>query len=109
MNRWILASSLAFGLVFLGACSKGGAPAAPAAAAASKDYPGHGVIIGFQSQGKVVVISHDAMPGLMEAMTMGYDLKDPALAQGLKPGDKVDFTLNVAGDAWTVTALKKSR
>ncbi len=109
MKRRILASSLALSLAFLGACSKGAAPASPAAAAASKDYPGHGVLRGFQSQGKVVVISHDAMPGLMEAMTMGYELKDPALAQGLKPGDTVDFTLNVAGDAWTVTAMKKAR
>jgi protein SCO1/2 len=91
----------------LSACVKD--TSAPAAAAAGKDYAAHGVIRGFQSDNKVVVLEHQAIPGLMEGMTMGFELKPTALGQGFKVGDKVDFTLSVAGDLWTVTALTKAK
>jgi protein SCO1/2 len=90
------------------AAAAGAAPA-PAAASAGKDYAGHGVIRGFQSDGKVVVLEHQAIPGLMEGMTMGFELKPVTLAQGFKVGDKVDFTLTVAGDDWAVTGLAKAK
>jgi protein SCO1/2 len=92
----------------LGACGKGAPGQAAAPAAAGRDYAAHGIIRGFQSDNKVVVIEHQAIPGLMEGMTMGFELKPPALGQRLKAGDKVDFTLNVAGDDWSVTALSKT-
>jgi len=85
------------------------ASAAPASGPAeAKTYPGHGVIRGFQSDGKVVVIEHQAIPGLMEGMTMGFELADPAAAKGFKVGDSVDFTLSVQGDNWLVESLKKA-
>jgi Cu/Ag efflux protein CusF len=109
-SAWILGFALT-GLACLAAC---GSPKAtpsngPAQAqdAAAKLYAGHGIVRGFQSDGKVVELEHQAIPGLMEAMTMGFELQDPALAKGFKPGDKADFTLSVQGDDWTITAMKK--
>ena len=60
-------------------------------------YTGHGVIQMFQAEGKVVVLKHDAIVGFMEGMTMGFELKDAAMAKGLEKGDIVDFTLQVKG------------
>jgi Cu/Ag efflux protein CusF len=97
-------------LAALPACKLGPSPstaATPGAAAAGKDYPAVGVIKGFQSDNKVVVLQHQDIQGLMQGMTMGFELKDPALAQGFKVGDAVDFTLTVTGDDYIVTAMKK--
>ena len=42
-----------------------------------------------------VRIEHDAIPGFMDAMTMGYRVEPPSLLEGLKSGDKVRFTIDV--------------
>lgn len=100
-------------VMLLGACTRvpapaaSGAPSAGASAAADKSYPGQGVIKGFQDSGKLIVLKHQAIPGLMEGMTMAFELKDPSLAQGFAVGDSVDFTLTVHGDDWVVTQLKR--
>ena len=113
-NVWTLATA-ALGLACLSACgcpkatpSAGpGQAAGQAPSAGAKTYAGHGIVRGFQSDGKVVVLEHEAIPGLMEGMTMGFELQDPALAKGFKLGDKADFTLSVQGDDWAITAMKK--
>jgi protein SCO1/2 len=110
-SAWPLALALA-ALACLPACSqpKSAPASAPAAnPATAKTYQGHGVLRGFQSDGKVVVIEHQAIPGLMEGMTMGFELADPAAAKGFKVGDTVDFNLSVQGDDWTVVSMQKSK
>jgi protein SCO1/2 len=107
MRRSLLTLSIAALLgLSLAACVKQ-TPSA-ASAQAGKDYAAHGVIRGFQSDDKVVVIEHQAIPGLMEGMTMGFELRPAALGQGFKVGDKVDFTLTVAGDDFAVTGLSRA-
>jgi len=84
------------------------APGQPSAALPGyRDYPAVGVVKGFQSSGKVIILQHQDIAGLMEGMTMGFELKDPALAAGFKAGDAVDFTLSVKDSDYIVTALKK--
>ena len=116
MNRTHILTALAL-LALLPACRPAptGSQAAAAIAgsgpapdaAGYKNYPAVGIIRGFQSDNKVVVIEHQDIPGLMKGMTMGFELKDPALAQGFKAGDAVDFTLSVKDSDFLVTALKK--
>jgi protein SCO1/2 len=48
-----------------------------------------------------VVVAHDDIPGFMSAMSMPFRVADPALLQGLDPGDRVAGTL-VVGDGGTV-------
>lgn len=38
-------------------------------------------------------IEHEDIPGLMEKMTMAFEVADPILLNGLTPGDVVRFTL----------------
>lgn len=83
-------------------------PAPPAAAVpAVRTFEVKGEIQGFQSDNKVIILKHEAIPTLMEGMTMGFELKDPAIAKGYAKGDKVVFTLAVSVDSYLITALKK--
>ena len=70
-------------------------------------YGLRGVIREIQSDGKVLVIEHQAFPGWMEGMTMPFELKDPKLGAGLKKGDKVEFTLSADESGYPLTAIKK--
>jgi Cu/Ag efflux protein CusF len=54
-----------------------------------------------------VTIAHDDIPGLMSPMTMEFDLASPALAQGIAPGHRVRFTLQVRGADMRVTRLRR--
>jgi Cu/Ag efflux protein CusF len=44
----------------------------------------------------------------MGAMTMSFKLKDPAMADQLKEGDKVKFTVEQKGEDLIVTSIRKA-
>ncbi len=75
------------------ACDRG-----EGASANAKRYELRGKIVSFDKGQQQVVISHDAIPGLMEAMTMPYTLRDPDAYDAMKPGDQIQATLVVDGD-----------
>lgn len=105
-----LISSLALaGILALGlsACKKPEGPQAQVSAVAPAVHSSTGVIKGIRENGKIFVIEHKEFPGFMEAMTMGFELKDPAMGQGLKVGDKIEFSIEAQGDAFPVTHIKK--
>lgn len=92
------------------ACKK--APEAPKQAAfepkAGETHSAKGVIKEFGEGSKVVVIQHEAFAdGFMEGMTMSFELRDPAMAKGLKVGDKVEFTLTYSGKGFPITKITK--
>ncbi len=59
------------------------------------------------AQGKIT-IDHGAIPNLdMESMTMVFRVQDPALLQGVKAGDKVQFTADRVNGQISVTSIKK--
>jgi len=77
-----------------------GAPAQ----SATQQYPVRGVVVSVDTAGGEIVLNHEAIPGLMEAMTMSYKVEDPAQARPdykpavlyhvPEPGDAVpDFKL----------------
>ena len=56
-----------------------------------------------------VTLSHGPIATLnWPAMTMGFKLKDPALAKGIKAGDVVDFELVKSGSSYVVTRMQLS-
>lgn len=95
-----LSLSLALGL---GACKKSDAPSQ---ASAAKHFSIHGKVMGFQAEGKVVVLKHDKVEGLMEGMTMGFEMA-PGIGKGLKVGDTVNGTLTQTDDSYILTELNK--
>ncbi|HEY7138585.1 MAG TPA: copper-binding protein [Methylomirabilota bacterium] len=56
-----------------------------------------------------VFLTHEAMPGLMDAMTMGFEADDPKLLDGLAPGDRVRFTVRRDGERLVLVMIEKAR
>lgn len=54
-----------------------------ATARGAPEYEGRGVVRGVRLDGGQVVIEHEKIPGLMEAMTMSFDVPDRALLDDL--------------------------
>ena len=62
--------------------------AKPAAADAAM---GDAVVKKIDKAGKKVTLAHGALPNGMPAMTMAYAVKDAALLDGMKEGQKIRF------------------
>src|SRR5438067_2541190 len=77
-------------LSFACAGSKGEEPA--------RRYQLKGTIISVDKPHKQVVIAHEAIAGLMEGMTMPYTFKDESAFDVMRPGDKIQATLAIAGE-----------
>ena len=58
-----------------------------------------GKVIATVPNASQIVVEHGEIRGFMEAMTMGYTVDPPSLLEGLKFGDKVRFTIDVAKKA----------
>lgn len=57
-----------------------------------------------------IVLRHGDIPNLaMPPMTMGFDVADPKMLQGLKVGDKVRFQAEMIKGKAVVTELKPAR
>ncbi len=64
--------------------------------AAAKRVTGLGKIIAITTSTGELVLDHERLQGFMDAMTMGYKVSAPKLLDGLKPGDRVSFTLDTS-------------
>jgi protein SCO1/2 len=64
-----------------------------AATSGSQPYPVRGVVVSTDSANHEVLLNHDAIVGLMPAMTMPYRLEDPSALSELHPGDLITATL----------------
>jgi Cu(I)/Ag(I) efflux system periplasmic protein CusF len=54
-----------------------------------------------------ITLKHAEIKNLdMPAMSMAYAVKDPALLQKVKPGDKVNFTADKINGAFTVVSIE---
>ena len=57
---------------------------------------------------KKLTIKHGPIQSLdMPAMTMVYRVKDPKMLEQVQAGDKVKFTAEMIGDAYTVTSIQR--
>lgn len=70
-------------------------------------HPGHGVVRDVDPSAGRVTIAHGDIPGLMKAMTMTFDVADPAALEGIEAGDRVDFELVYAQGHYTVTGIRE--
>lgn len=59
-------------------------------------YSVEGVVLKSAPQRREVTVSHAAIPGYMDAMVMPLSVRDPALLENVKPGDRVKFRLVVS-------------
>jgi protein SCO1 len=65
-----------------------------------------GMVVEVKPSERVMVISHDPVPGVMPAMIMSFDVRNEAQLRGLTPGSIVTFTLRSNADAAYADDLK---
>jgi protein SCO1/2 len=68
-----------------------------------------GMVLRVDAAKRSVVISHEAVRGLMPAMTMPFDVQDVKELNGLIPGAIVSFTLVLAKDTSHIERVKVVR
>ncbi len=69
-------------------------------------YEVAGSVVRVEPSRRSVVIDHETIPGFMEAMTMPFEVRDPAILKGLRKGQAVRFELVVQGThAWIARFL----
>jgi Cu(I)/Ag(I) efflux system periplasmic protein CusF len=88
-------------------------------ALADKDHAKHqagaagmadGEIRKVDKDAKKITIKHGPMPSLdMPPMTMVFQVKDPAMLEQVKAGDKVKFEAQKLGGAYTVTKIEAAK
>jgi Cu(I)/Ag(I) efflux system protein CusF len=80
--------------------------AAPAMAQVLSD----GEVRKVDKDAKKITIKHGPLQNLdMPPMTMVFQVKDPAMLEQVKPGDKVKFQAEKVGGAFTVTKLEPAK
>jgi protein SCO1/2 len=73
----------------------------------AKTFEVHGTIRSVDIANRLLRITHEEIPNYMPGMTMPFTVKDPALLNGLAPGDSVQFELIVTEtDSWIAQVEK---
>ena len=88
-------AALALLLLALAACSD------------AKRYEARGIVYDVNREFQQILIEHEDIPGLMPAMTMNFDVADPALIERLETGDRIEFELEFTGNSYRVLSARK--
>jgi len=97
--RCFLASSLLASLLLVGCHGGGNVQSDAGTNSAYKTYALRGKVIATNAANGEVTLSHGAIPGFMDAMTMPYKLKDPSILGELHPGDVITADVLVSQGA----------
>ena len=85
-------------------------PVPTPATAKNGDYPGKGVVTKINLEGEgSVEMDHEEIKDVMPAMKMEFFVSDKKLLNGLKIGDKVDFTLRYKDHTEKIVDIKKAQ
>jgi Cu(I)/Ag(I) efflux system periplasmic protein CusF len=86
------------------------AVSAPAVHAQSSAAMVEGEVRKVDKDAKKITIKHGPLQKLdMPAMTMVFQVKDPALLERVKAGDKIKFDAEKVGGAFTVTKIEPAQ
>ena len=101
MSR-LLVMVAGFGLLFAGGAAAAKPGAMPAQAGTNvQTFRAQGIVKEVAGDGKTVVITHEAIPNYMAAMTMPFKVREPGELVGVQAGDKVLFRLKVTdAESW---------
>lgn len=70
-------------------------------------FIGRGVVKDILPKERQVIIAHEAIPGFMGAMIMGFEVKEERLLEGIARGQEVTFTVEKTQDSLYLTALAR--
>ena len=74
----------------------------------SQRWEVRGVVRAILPDLNLVIMTHEAIPGLMAPMTMGFREASPKIHEGLRVGDAVRFTLEGTPPNVVITAIEKT-
>ena len=112
LKSLITISTLLLGTTSVFAASHAGAPVAKDAAKTDMTTPvtadmSDGEVRKIDKETKKITLKHGVIKSLdMPALTMVFGVKDAAMLDNLKAGDKVKFKAEQAGSAFTVTEIQ---
>lgn len=107
-RRYLLVVSLASLASIAAAC--GASPdSAYEASAQAKRYPIDGVVRGADKGDRQVTVAHEAIPGLMDAMTMSFAVKEAWAIDVAQPGDRLSATLVLDGSRSWIEGVSLSK
>ena len=115
LNSFITISTLLLGSASVFAASHSGAPMPKDVAKTEVAVPGsadmaNGEVRKVDKENKKITLKHGAIKNLdMPGMTMVFGIKDVAMLDGLKVGDKVKFKAEQTGTAITVTDIQPTK
>jgi Cu/Ag efflux protein CusF len=85
---------------------------APAAAASStpaaetpRSHPLRGVVVAIDTARSELTVKHEAIPGVMRAMTMVFKV-EPAAVKSIEQGQTITAKMSRRGDAWWLHEIK---
>ncbi len=73
----------------------------------SATHHGVGVVEAIDIEKRTIKINHEEIKNYMDAMSMEFHTRNPALLNALKAGDRIEFTLEDAAGIVVVTDIKK--
>lgn len=79
----------------------------PSAESRGTEYKVKGKVVEVNFEKGRIKIDHEKIEGFMDAMTMWFHTKDPAILEGLAPGDAVEFTILDAETELLLTEIHK--
>jgi Cu/Ag efflux protein CusF len=100
-------STLATILLVIGSAQALAHPLGQSSTDRPKYFCGKGEVISVDEDKGGVTIRHQRIEGFMEAMTMHFKTDDAEVAQGIKPGDSVRFTLKDTSDKTRLIYVEK--
>jgi Cu/Ag efflux protein CusF len=108
MKQLVLLTLLALGASAPALAQHAGHGAAAKSAAATAEAA-DGEVRRIDKARGTVLLKHGEIKNIgMGAMTMSFKLKDPSMADQLKEGDKVKFTVEQKGEDLIVTSIRKA-
>ena len=111
LKTTLVLAFLSTAAVTVHAAGHAGAPMASASASAKSELPmADGEIRKIDKDTKKVTIKHGEIKNLdMSGMTMVFGVKDAAMLDKIKVGDKVKFSAEKAGSAIVVTNIQAAK
>ena len=89
----------------LGCHSRSQSSGEGATASSQKQYSIRGKVVSVDQKDGVIALDTQAIPGVMEAMTMAYTLQNPAEASGLHPGDTLTAQLQLGAQRAVLSSI----
>jgi protein SCO1/2 len=69
-------------------------------------HHGRGLVLRIDRAAGSLTVSHDAIPGYMDAMVMPFTVRDPKQLADVRPGDRIAFRLNVRDERSWIDRLQ---